>query len=106
MNYIDPSDCADDTQYEAYARQGGFTINSYRIGETSGTFTSVTSFANFLGASTPHPCRGRQAGFHGRTRNEVFGVDAADTEQRRAHDLYMRLRYNDCDVGIAFRGSL
>jgi trans-aconitate methyltransferase len=54
VNYIDPSDCADDTQYEAYARQAGFTINSYRIGETSGAFTSVTSFANFLGALTPH----------------------------------------------------
>jgi len=26
----------------------------YRIGETSGTFASVTSFANFLGAATPH----------------------------------------------------
>jgi trans-aconitate methyltransferase len=54
VNYIDPSDCADDRQYEAYARQAGFTINSYRIGETSGTFTSVTGLANFLGAVTPH----------------------------------------------------
>jgi trans-aconitate methyltransferase len=54
VNYIDPSDCADDRQYEVYARQAGFTVNSYRIGETSGTFTSVTSFANFLGALTPH----------------------------------------------------
>jgi hypothetical protein len=54
VNYLDPSDCADDTPYEAYARQAGFTINSYRIGETSGTFTSVASFANFLGALTPH----------------------------------------------------
>jgi trans-aconitate 2-methyltransferase len=54
VNYIDPSDCADDRQYEAYARQAGFTINSYRIGETSGTFTGVTGYANFLGALTPH----------------------------------------------------
>ena len=54
VNYIDPSDCADDTKYEAYARQAGFTINSYRIGETPGTFSSVTGFANFLGALTPH----------------------------------------------------
>jgi len=28
--------------------------NSYRIGETSGTFTSVTGLANLLGAVTPH----------------------------------------------------
>jgi trans-aconitate methyltransferase len=54
VNYVDPSDCTDDRQYEAYARQAGFTINSYQIGETSGTFTSATSFANFLGALTPH----------------------------------------------------
>ena len=54
VDYVDPSDCADDRQYEAYARQAGFTINSYRIGETSGTFASATSFANFLGAATPH----------------------------------------------------
>jgi trans-aconitate 2-methyltransferase len=54
VDYSDPSDCADDRQYEAYARQAGFKIHSYRIGETSGTFTSGTSFANFLGALTPH----------------------------------------------------
>lgn len=54
VNYVDPSDSADDRQYEAYARQAGFTINSYQIGETSGTFTGVSGFANFLGALTPH----------------------------------------------------
>ena len=48
------------------------------------------------------PWRGRQAGFHGGTRNEVFGIDAVDTEQRPAHDLYIRLRYYDCHVGITF----
>jgi len=54
VDYIDPSDCADNRQYEAYARQAGFTIDSYRITETSGSFSSMTAFANFLGALTPH----------------------------------------------------
>lgn len=54
VDYIDPSDCADDRRYEAYARQAGFTINSYQIGETSGSFNSVAAFANFLSALTPH----------------------------------------------------
>ena len=54
VDYLDPSDCADDRQYEAYARQAGFTINSYRIEETSGSFGRVADFADFLGALTPH----------------------------------------------------
>jgi trans-aconitate 2-methyltransferase len=54
VDYLDPSDCADDRQYEAYARQAGFTINSYRIEETSGSFNSIDRFANFLAALTPH----------------------------------------------------
>jgi len=54
VNYLDPSDCADDRQYEAYARQAGFTINSYRIDETSGSFSSIDRFANHLAALTPH----------------------------------------------------
>lgn len=54
VDYIDPSDCADDREYETYARQAGLTINSYRIGETSGSFGSVVGFTNFLGALTPH----------------------------------------------------
>jgi trans-aconitate methyltransferase len=54
VDYIDPSDCADDREYETYARQAGFTINSYRIGETSGSFSSMVGFTNFLGALTPH----------------------------------------------------
>jgi trans-aconitate 2-methyltransferase len=53
-NYIDPSDCAEDSQYEMYAKQAGFTVNSYRIGETPGVFDSVSGFANFLAALTPH----------------------------------------------------
>ena len=54
VDYIDPSDCADDREYETYARQAGFTINSYRIGETSGSFGNIVGFTNFLGALTPH----------------------------------------------------
>jgi trans-aconitate methyltransferase len=53
-DYVDPSDCVDDRRYEAYARQAGFTINSYRIGETSGSFSSIAGFTDFLGALTPH----------------------------------------------------
>jgi trans-aconitate methyltransferase len=53
-NYIDPSDSADDRQYEAYAKQAGFTINSYRIGETAGHFGTIDGFTRFLGALTPH----------------------------------------------------
>ena len=54
VDYVDPSECADDRQYETYARQAGFTINLYRIGETSGSFGRVADFADFLGALTPH----------------------------------------------------
>jgi trans-aconitate 2-methyltransferase len=54
VNYFDPSDCAEDSQYEMYAKQAGFAINSYRIGETPGTFRSISGFANFLTALTPH----------------------------------------------------
>jgi trans-aconitate 2-methyltransferase len=54
VNYIDPSDCAEDIQYEMYAKRAGFTINSYRIGETPGSFGSISGFANFLAALTPH----------------------------------------------------
>src|SRR4029077_17252790 len=54
VNYLDPSDCTDDRQYEGATRKARFTINSYQIGETPGTFTNATSYANFLGALTPH----------------------------------------------------
>jgi trans-aconitate 2-methyltransferase len=54
VNYIDPSDSAEDIQYEMYAKQAGFTINSYRIGETLGSFDSRIGFADFLSALTPH----------------------------------------------------
>lgn len=53
-SYTDPSDNAEDRQYDTYATQAGFTINSYRIGETPGSFGSIESFAGFLGALTPH----------------------------------------------------
>lgn len=54
VDYVDPSDCADDVQYETYAKRSGFTINSYLIDATSADFNSVTAFADFLGALTPH----------------------------------------------------
>ena len=54
VDYVDPSDCADDVQYETYAKTAGFTINSYLIDATSADFGSVTAFADFLGALTPH----------------------------------------------------
>ena len=54
VDYVDPSDCADDVQYESYAKRSGFTINSYLIDATSADFSSVTAFMDFLGALTPH----------------------------------------------------
>jgi trans-aconitate 2-methyltransferase len=54
VDYVDPSDCADDVQYETYAKTAGFTINSYLIDATSADFNSVTAFADFLAALTPH----------------------------------------------------
>jgi trans-aconitate 2-methyltransferase len=53
-SYTDPSDNAEDRQYDEYAKQAKFTINSYRIGESPGSFGSTEGFANFLGALTPH----------------------------------------------------
>jgi trans-aconitate methyltransferase len=40
VDYVDPSDCADDVQYETYAK--------------TADFDSVTAFTDFLGALTPH----------------------------------------------------
>ncbi|MFI4869305.1 MAG: class I SAM-dependent methyltransferase [Steroidobacterales bacterium] len=54
VDYVDPSDCADDVQYESYAERSGFTINSYLIDATSADFGSVAAFADFVGAVTPH----------------------------------------------------
>ena len=54
VDYIDPSDCADDVQYDIYAKTAGFTINSYLIDTTSADFGSVTAFTNFLETLTPH----------------------------------------------------
>lgn len=54
VDYMDPSDCADDVQYEAYAKTAGFAINSYLIDATSADFDSVSAFTDFLGALTPH----------------------------------------------------
>jgi hypothetical protein len=45
------SDCAEDIQYEMYAKRAGFTINSYRIGETPGRFDSISGFANYVCAT-------------------------------------------------------
>jgi trans-aconitate 2-methyltransferase len=57
VDFIDPSDCVDDVQYEAYAKEAGFTINSYRIETTVTDFTSVTAFTDFLRVLTPHLSR-------------------------------------------------
>jgi trans-aconitate 2-methyltransferase len=54
VDYVDPTDCADDVQYETYAKRSGFAINSYLIDATPADFNSVTAFADFLGALTPH----------------------------------------------------
>jgi hypothetical protein len=57
IHFIDPSDCVDDVQYEAYAREARFTINSYRIEATIADFSSVTAFTDFLRVLAPHLSR-------------------------------------------------
>jgi trans-aconitate 2-methyltransferase len=57
VDYIDPSDCVDDVQYETYAREAGFTINSYTIEATVTDFRSVKAFTDFLRVLAPHLSR-------------------------------------------------
>ena len=57
VDYIDPSDCVDDVEYEIYARQAGFTINSYSIEATATEFPSVKTFTDFLRVLAPHLSR-------------------------------------------------
>jgi trans-aconitate methyltransferase len=54
VNYVDPSDCADDVQYESYAREAGLTVKSYTVERTVADFPSVAAFTDFLSALTPH----------------------------------------------------
>lgn len=57
VNYIDPTDCLEDTLYEKYAREAGLAVNSYTIETTVADFPSVPAFTKFLSALTPHLVR-------------------------------------------------
>jgi trans-aconitate 2-methyltransferase len=57
VDYIDPTDCLEDTQYEAYAREAGFAVNSYTMETTVADFPGVPVFTDFLSALTPHLVR-------------------------------------------------
>jgi trans-aconitate 2-methyltransferase len=57
VNYIDPTDCLDDTLYEKYAQDAGLAVNSYTIETTVADFHNVPAFTEFLSALTPHLVR-------------------------------------------------
>jgi SAM-dependent methyltransferase len=57
VDYIDPTDFLEDTQYEGYAREAGFAVNSYTMETTVADFPGVPAFTDFLGALTPHLVR-------------------------------------------------
>jgi trans-aconitate 2-methyltransferase len=57
VDYIDPTDCLEDTLYEKYARDAGLAVNSYTIESTVADFQSVPAFTEFLSALTPHLVR-------------------------------------------------
>jgi hypothetical protein len=40
------SDCAEDIQYEMYAKRAGFTINSYRIGDNHAVEAEAVPLCN------------------------------------------------------------
>jgi hypothetical protein len=56
-DYIDPTDCLEDTQSEEYAREAGLAVNSYTIETTVADFPGVPTFTDFLSALTPHLVR-------------------------------------------------
>jgi trans-aconitate 2-methyltransferase len=89
--YTDPSDNAEDKQYDAYATQAGFAINSYRIGESPGSFGDIESFASFLGALTPHleriPAEAEKKAFMGELVARYLAADPS-TQSPGGHVTY------------------
>jgi len=57
VDFIDPTDCLEDTLYEKYAREAGLAVNSYTIETTVADFPSVPAFTEFLSALAPHLVR-------------------------------------------------
>jgi SAM-dependent methyltransferase len=57
VDYVDPTDCLEDTQYERYAREAGLAVKSYTMETTAADFPAVPAFTDFLSALTPHLVR-------------------------------------------------